>query len=85
MLVSDPEIVGEIYGPMNKYIDKFWRPKSSNHILIGESILFDSSNEAWATKRKHLSQAFYKDKLSAMLVMVTELAVAKAQAWQLKS
>ncbi len=43
-------------------------------------MIFDRSNELWAQKRKHLSAAFYKDKLNAMMkiiVSVTEESIAK--------
>jgi glycerol kinase len=32
--------------------------------------LFDKSDDLWAKKRKHLSAAFYKDKITQMLGIV---------------
>ena len=40
--------------------------------FTGESILFNPSNELWALKRKHMSVAFYKEKLGPMLEMVIQ-------------
>ena len=41
--------------------------------LTGNSILVTPSNELWAIKRKHLSAAFYKDKMTPMLGMIIGL------------
>jgi len=41
--------------------------------LFRNSILFEKSNESWAAKRKHLSAAFYKDKMTLMLNIVIDM------------
>ena len=44
--------------------------------------LFSQSNELWATKRKKLSMAFYKDKLIKMLNSISNLTINKVQIWK---
>jgi cytochrome P450 len=84
LVVNDPDILNEVYVSKNKYVDKdvkFWRIFKP---LIGDSILFSDSNEKWATKRKHLSVAFYKDKLSEMLTIIIEFTNNQVQKWKAK-
>eukprot|EP00350_Pseudokeronopsis_sp_OXSARD2_P001831 CAMPEP_0170548790 /NCGR_PEP_ID=MMETSP0211-20121228/6980_1 /TAXON_ID=311385 /ORGANISM="Pseudokeronopsis sp., Strain OXSARD2" /LENGTH=84 /DNA_ID=CAMNT_0010854425 /DNA_START=265 /DNA_END=519 /DNA_ORIENTATION=+ len=61
-------MVQEIYTTKNRYFDKF--PKFRNVIfkLVGDSVLFASSTtEVYFHKRKSLSAAFFKDKLTNMM------------------
>jgi cytochrome P450 len=37
---------------------------------LGESILLQRSNELWSAKRKSLSAAFYRDKLTKMMDII---------------
>lgn len=71
--MNDPAIVNELYVTHNRVVDKY--PKFGNTMksLFGNSILVQPSNEQWALKRKHLSAAFYKDKMSPMLGMMIDI------------
>ena len=73
--VTDPELVNEIYVQQNKFFDKYPKYKRVWQDFSGDSIVFHPSNELWAAKRKHLSAAFYKDKLAPMLGMIMENTV----------
>lgn len=64
IVFSDPDMVNDIYITKNKYFDKHPRSKKVLQVLVGESILFAKSDELWAKKRKNLSAAFYKDKMT---------------------
>ena len=66
-MIQDPEMVNELYVAKNKYFDKSDKFYRIWHMLFGESILMTKSNELWAVKRKHISTAFYKDKMFGML------------------
>ncbi len=68
----DPEMLQEIYVTKNKYFDKHPYLKGIFFPLLGESTLFESSNQSWATKRKVLSTAFYKEKLNLIIVLIKE-------------
>lgn len=61
---SDPEMVNDIYVTKNRYFDKHPRSKWILQRLAGESIFFSKSDELWAKKRKSLSAAFYKDRMT---------------------
>ena len=69
-MINDPEVINEFYVSLNKFVDKHPKQYRVFKTVIGESILFNSSNEMWALKRKHLSAAFYKDKLNKMLALI---------------
>ena len=60
-------MVNELYVTKNKYFDKGDKLYRVWHLFFGESTLMSRSNALWATKRKHLSAAFYKDKMFGML------------------
>ena len=60
-------MVNDLYIAKNKYIEKGVKEYRVWYKLFGESILLTKSNDFWQTKRKHLSAAFYKDKMTQML------------------
>lgn len=45
--------------------------------LTGDSTLFESSTEKWHSKRKSLSAAFYKNKLSKMIDVMKDVVQGK--------
>ncbi|CDW77402.1 cytochrome p450 [Stylonychia lemnae] len=70
LIISDPEMVQEIYVTKAKYVDKYHRGKKFQHDLFGESILFDRTTEVQAMRRKRLSTAFYKEKMTQNLNII---------------
>ena len=40
------------------------------------------SNEVWSQKRKHLTAAFYKDKMINMLETIIDLSYDQIQEWK---
>ena len=50
--------------------------------LFGEGLLLIESNEMWREKRKHLSAAFYKEKMIAMLDTITDIAFERITQWK---
>ena len=67
LIINDPDMVEELYITKNKYFDKNERSKTLMYFLLGDSIILEPSNELCFAKRKHLSAAFYKDKINHML------------------
>ncbi|CDW89828.1 cytochrome p450 4f12 [Stylonychia lemnae] len=67
LVITDPDFIFESYTTKNKFFDKYPRSYTINKKNLGESILFTPSDEVWAQKRKHLSSAFYKDKMQQQL------------------
>ena len=83
LLIQDPEIVQDIYVKYNKFFNKSGRIKNLNYDLFGDGIIFmTESNELWSQKRKHLSAAFYKDKMISMLEIIIDLSYDKIQEWK---
>jgi cytochrome P450 len=44
--------------------------------------LFSPSDEKWAQKRKHLSAAFYKDKINDMLAIIIRITNQQVPVWK---
>ena len=64
LVINDPELLSELYmGVRSKFVDKHDKMQRILSHYIGESILFNKSDELWALKRKHLSAGLYKDRL----------------------
>jgi len=80
--IHDPECVNELYVTKNKFVDKSDKFKRIFGTLFGESILFSPSDEKWAQKRKHLSAAFYKDKINDMLAIIIRITNQQVQVWK---
>ena len=62
----------------NKYFDKYPRTKNLLFELMGNSLLFENSNELWSKKRKSLSTSFYKDKLLGYFELMKQQACEHA-------
>ncbi|CDW78703.1 cytochrome family subfamily polypeptide 55 precursor [Stylonychia lemnae] len=67
LVITDPDFVFESYSTKNKYFEKFPRSRAMSKKILGESVLFAPADELQALKRKHLSSAFYKDKMQSLL------------------
>ena len=81
-MVTDPEIVEDIYVKYNKYFDKSGRSKNTLYDLFGEGLVLIESNETWRQKRKHMSVAFYKDKMISLLDIVADLTFERITQWK---
>ena len=80
LVINDPEIAYELYVTYNKYFDKAPKMNRVSAFIVGESsILTSGSDEVWSTKRKHLSNALYRDKITPMLNIVIGIAYRKLQ------
>jgi cytochrome P450 len=81
IVFNDPELVNDVYITKNKYFDKHPRGLDIMVRAIGTSILFSKSDELWAKKRKKLSAAFYKDKLTQMLQIIILQTLENTSTW----
>ena len=76
LVVSDPEVVLDLYTKQNKYFDKHPLVKEVAHCLTGESTLFVETTKDWKNTRQAMTPAFTsgKGKL-ANLVKIAKKAV----------
>jgi uncharacterized Fe-S cluster-containing MiaB family protein len=65
----------------NKYFDKHEKWGRLIMDVFGGSITFAKSDEAWVSKRKHISTAFYKDKTFLMLKNMLVLSSTAINDW----
>ncbi|CDW82254.1 cytochrome family subfamily polypeptide 55 precursor [Stylonychia lemnae] len=82
IVFSDPNYVEEIYTIKSKYIDKDSKFQRLFYKVFGDSSFLSKSNEVWATKRKHLSAAFYKDKINLILRGAVSIANQRVKVWK---
>ena len=75
-------MVNEIYVTKNKYFDKHESIGNSLYPLVGDSILFQKSNEIWREKRRALSSVFYKGKIIRMIENIQVAIKTTMFEWQ---
>lgn len=73
LIFNDPTYLDDLYMSKSKFVDKHDKMQRILSHYIGESILFNKSDEMWSIKRKHLSQALYKEKLKGMLYAIMDI------------
>jgi cytochrome P450 len=75
LMISRPETAEELFLSKNKYFDKHPKSQDLFRSLLGDSILFSKSDLQWQTKRKALSAALYKDKLTSMIETMKRVTI----------
>ena len=73
IFICGPEAISDVYLKYNKYFDKSVKSKNMFFDLFGNGLLLTESNELWSQKSKHMSAAFYKEKMISMLETITEI------------
>ena len=63
IVVSDPDIVRELFTTKNQLTDKRGNVATFMSDFMGKSFLFSKNDEVWKQKRQACAHAFYKDKL----------------------
>jgi hypothetical protein len=81
-LFNTPEVVSELFGPMNKYLDKHIVDANMFSALGYKSILFSKTDEVWAQRRKSLSAAFYKERLLKMVEIIKKTTLEFVETWE---
>lgn len=79
--VSDPEIVQDLWVGKNALLDKCPESLIMFEDIIGQSFLFAHNDEAWKTKRKACSHAFYKERLVFMLETLKDKIMDVQEKW----
>jgi cytochrome P450 len=71
--IQGTEILNDLYVTKNKYFDKHPLIQNLVEPLLGDSLLLEQSNDLWSQKRKHISAAFYKEKLISYLEVIKRI------------
>ncbi|CDW85751.1 cytochrome p450 [Stylonychia lemnae] len=73
VVFSDPNYVNDVFTTKSRYMEK--HPKFHRLVwnLFRDSVFFVKSTETWVEKRKHLSTAFYKDKINIMIATAIDV------------
>ena len=50
LVISDPDVISELYMSKSRHLDKYHRTKNMFQRLTGESLLFEKSTERQAEK-----------------------------------
>ena len=82
IIFCDPVYVNEIYTTKTKYMDKHPKFYRISYEQFKDSTFLQRSTELWAQKRKHLSTAFYKDKIKVMLKSAIAVTNKRVQEWK---
>ena len=75
LIITDPEFIFESFTTKNKYFDKFPRSRTISSKFFKDSLLFHKTDENLALKRKHISAAFYKDKMQSQLNQIISITI----------
>jgi len=75
IIVSDPEIVQDLYVTKNAKTDKDGFAELMFKDLIGNSFIFSFNDKRWKEKRKACAHAFYKERLNQMIEVLKEKVV----------
>ncbi|TNV81546.1 hypothetical protein FGO68_gene14881 [Halteria grandinella] len=82
IVVTDPTYVDELYIGKNKFFDKADKDKDTYYQWFGDSIFLSRSDQHWHQSRKHLSAAFYKDKMNLLLRTIMSVTNDRVQQWR---
>ena len=66
----------------NKHFTKSGRFRDQMWDLMGNSIIFSPSDDSWNERRKHVSAAFYKEKMKRMINIAAGVAFERVQEWK---
>ena len=81
-MVSDPEVMADLYNRQNKKVEKVAESQRMFDLLLGSSLLFGPSDEDWRRKRKACAHAFYKDRLKHMIEVLKCQLGQKVEQWK---
>ena len=80
-MVTDPDMVQDLYVQKNALYDKTGIYEGIFSKLMGESFLFSKATDSWKAKRKAISHAFYKDRLVHMVEVLKDKLQDSCTKW----
>ena len=72
LFITDPEMMNEVYLNKNKHFEKHSFFANVTRPLLGETMVFQRSDENWREKRRAFSSVFYKEKLIRLIHNIKE-------------
>ena len=82
LMINDEKIAHDCFVTYNKHFTKNERFRTWMYDLVGDSIIFSPSGDAWNEKRKHLSAAFYMERMVKMIDIVAGNVYERVQDWK---
>jgi cytochrome P450 len=67
LLISDPDMVQDLFTTKNKIVDKVSSSEWIFRNLLGHSFLLSKTDAVWKAKRQACAHSFYKDQLKIMM------------------
>lgn len=75
LIISDPDIVRDLYVTKNNQSDKDGFTELMFADLIGNSFIFSHNDARWKEKRKACAHAFYKERLVQMIEVLKDKVI----------
>jgi cytochrome P450 len=85
IFLRDLDMIQDLFVNKNKYFDKSEYTWRVLYPLFGDGIAFVPSNEEWAMRRKHVSVAFYKEKLLKFAEIMKGVVHDQMKEWEKKA
>jgi cytochrome P450 len=80
--ISGPEYLYDLYVTKNKLFDKHQKDNRTYFQFFGSAFIMSRSNNEYQERRKHVSVAFYKEKMALMLQTIIKLTNDSVQQWR---
>ena len=77
LCVADPEMTQDLFTKKNSIVDKTGKHQFMFEDLLGKSFVFSKGDQQWQSIRKACAHAFYKERLSKMMLVVKD----KVEKW----
>ena len=81
LMISDPNMVQELYTTKNALVDKTEQLDVIMKDLLGNAFLFGKTDAAWKAKRKACAHAFYKNQLIIMMEVLKDKIEFYIDSW----
>ena len=84
MIISDPDMVQDLFTTRNNVTDKFPLHDLVFKDMLGNSLLLGKGDDIWKAKRKACAHAFYKEQLKIMMDVEKDIIEHYIDDWNSK-
>ena len=81
LIISDPEMVEDLFTTKNKLIDKSGDIDRQAKPLLGDTFLFSKTDQNWKLKRQSCAHAFYKDRMENLMSVLKDIMEKHMISW----